>query len=113
MKEKLRLWFECDFKLFSWCVLQLVLHRFTTKELAEMYARQVKLVHWEDKAEMKSALEREDMKAVQKIADKAETEDYIDSDLYMYFLRRIMFYEIVYILLGILLLFIVFNIGRR
>ena len=113
MKEKIKLWFECDFKLFSWCVLQIVLGKFETKELAEMYSRQLKLVNWEDKAEMKKAIKEKDFKKAEEIARNAEVNDYIDKELYKYFIYNILIYEIFYIILLVIFIIIVFNIGRR
>lgn len=107
MKERIKLWFECDFKLFSWSILQVILHRFTTRELAEMYSRKVKLVNWQDKMEMRNALAKEDMKEAQKIAENAETEDYIDEKLYSHFMIKLLGYEIFYTIIFILLLIIV------
>lgn len=113
MREKIRLWFECDFKLFSWSILQVILGKFTTRELAEMYSRQIKLVNWQDKMAMRNALAKEDMKEAQRIAEKAETEDYIDENLYNHFMFKLIGYELFYIFIIILLLIIVFNIEGR
>lgn len=113
MKERIKLWFECDFKLFSWCVLQIVLGRFETRELAEMYSRQLKLVNWEDKAEMKKAIKEKDFKKAEEIARNAEVNDYIDKELYNRFMYKIIKYELFYIFLISLFIFIVLNIGRR
>lgn len=114
MKEKLMLWYECDFKLFTWSILQIMLGKFSSRELAEMYAKQVKLIHWEDRVEMKTALQKQDMKKVQKIAENAEVEDYVDADLYRHFLCKMFLYELFYLFLGIsLLVFIVLFIEGR
>lgn len=114
MKEKLMLWYECDFKLFTWSILQIMLKRFSSRELAEIYARQVKLVHWEDRIEMKTALQKQDMERVQEIAENSEVEDYVDTDLYKHFLWKVLLYELFYLFLGIsLLVFIVLIIEGR
>ena len=106
MIKRFIFWLRYEFPYYTHLTWLVIFKKVDLEMLARMNYTEVLLDDWTDKIALKNALKRQDMGEIQNILKTVKTTENFHEEDYMKFLRRIKRYEIFYIIILALILFL-------